>query len=409
MRLRTTLLLGLLTGCATTASSTQTEAPAEAAPASGKVDLEALAARELAPLSKQPLSAPDGSFTGEVEAAGAPTLQQEEGVLLLSVPLGTGSPLSCFVYSQPLDVGGALYQLVQMAGQRTDLQLVRTTDVRLIGDSPVVYAEAQYLVDTPKGKAAGHAKMMVFSHDELPLVCTHDELGYAESFKRITSALAGSLKSAGETPPAPRYFSFSILRVKGNPVGFEKTVMRDAAGGARLSESESSFLIPRSPTDVVARDSVSSELADKDGKLVSRDYARANNGELDIQMSLQQVQGREYHYEGKYSGKELNGNFTAPAELASEPGSARLIRERLLTGKDQELTLYFYTPSSNPVEPMRHVLRKGPAGARELSLEIGSVKGSITVDAHGMIEKVVVPLGGDSELVQERVTVRGTP
>lgn len=417
MRLRTTLLLGLLTGCATPASSTRPPeapagTPAEAAPTpaptAAKPDLKAIAARELAPLSPQRVAAPDGSFTGEVEAAGAPTLQEQQGVIVLSVPLGTRSPLTCFVYSQPLDAGDSIYRLVQMAGQRTELQLVRTTDVRLIGDSPAVYAEAQYLVDTPQGKAAGQAKMMVHTHDQVPLVCSHDELGYSESFKRITSGLAGSLQGAAGKQPAPRYFEFSIIRVKGHPVGFEKRVMRDGAGGSRLTEVETSLFFPRTPRELMVQDMVSSELADKDGRLVARDYARATNGEVDIQMALEQVQGREYHYEGKHSGKELQGTFTAPADLATEPGTARLLRERFLPGQDKELTLHYYMPSANPVAPVQQVLRKGAAGSRELTVEMGPLKGTLTLDSQGMTEKLVMPLGG-TELVQERVRVSGTP
>ncbi|HYO71045.1 MAG TPA: hypothetical protein VEU33_33695 [Archangium sp.] len=417
MRLRTTLLLGLLTGCATPASSSKTEAPAEAAPppasaesppAAGKIDVKALSARELAPLSKQKVSAPDGSFTGEVEAAGAPTLQQGEGLLVLSVPLGTGSPLTCFVYSQPVDAGGAIYRLVEMAGQRTALQRVRTTDIRLIGESPAVYAEAQYLVDVPRGKAAGLAKMMVYAHDQVPLVCTHDEPGYSESFKRVTSGLAGSLESSGETPPAPRYFEFNVIRVQGHPVGFEKRVMRDAAGGGRLTEVESSLFFPRSPRELSVQDTASSELADKDGRLVARDYARASNGALDIQMALKQVQGREYHYEGTHLGKELHGDFTAPADLATEPGTARRVRERFLPGPDQELTLHYYMPAANPVAPVQQVLRKGAAGSRELTVEMGPLKATLTLDAQGMGEKLVTSLGG-TEMVQERVRASGTP
>ena len=37
------------------------------------------------------------------------------------------------------------------------------------------------------------------------------------------------------------------------------------------------------------------------------------------------------------------------------------------------------------------------------------MKGTVTMDAQGMIEKVVMPMGGGMEMVQERVNVRGTP
>ncbi|MFL5359119.1 hypothetical protein [Archangium sp.] len=419
MRLRTPLLLGLLTGCATTAS-TQKETPAAGAtvaPASSVTapvasssaeDLKALAARELPPLTLQQVSAPDGSFTAKVEAAAEPTFQEQDGVFVLSVPLGTRSPMTCFVYTEPLDAGGALYRLVQLAGQHTALQLVRTTDVRLIADSPAVYAEAQYLVDTPQGKAAGLAKMMVHTHDQVPLVCTHDELGYSETFGRITRGLAGSIKSAAEPPRPARYTSFDVLRVQGHPVGFERRAMHEASGSSRLTEVETSLFFPRSPRELTVQDTVSTELADKDGRLVARDYARATNGELDIQMSLEQVQGREYRYEGKHSGKEVSGTFTAPEELLSEPGAARVVREQLLPGKKKELTIQIYSPSANPAGSIAQVLRKED-GEREVSAETGPLKVRLTVDALGLAQKVVVPLGNSGELVQERVSVSGTP
>ncbi len=427
MRLRTTLLLGLLTGCATTSASkpeeAPTERPAEAAPAPApgtspeatpapapaqKPDLKALAARELPPLTKQRVAAPDGSFTGEVEGVGAPTFQQQEGFLIMSVPLGTKGPLTCFVYAEPLDAGGALSRLLGMVGQHTEVQLARTTDVRLVNEAPTVYAEAQYLVNVPQGKAAGQAKLMVHTNEQVPLVCTHDELGYTESFKRMTSGLASSLKAAGEPKPAPRYTEFHLLRIQGHPVGFERRTVNVVAEGSKLTEVETSLFLPRSAKELLTQDTLHQELADKDGRLVARDYARATNGEPDIQMSLEQVKGREYHYEGTHSGKELKGNFTAPQDLATDPSTAKLLREQLLPGKKKELTLQAYSPAANPVAPVAQVWRRETTEGRDVTLEMGTLKVTVTVDAQGMVEKAVVPMGG-MEMVQERVSVSGTP
>jgi hypothetical protein len=417
MRLRTTLLLGLLTGCATTSASkpeeAPTERPAEAAPAPApeaaqKPDLKAMAARELPPLTKQQVAAPDGSFTGEVEGAGAPTFQQQEGILIMSVPLGTKGPLTCFVYAEPLDAGGALTRLLGMVGQHTEVQLARTTDVRLVNEAPTVYAEAQYLVSVPQGKAAGQAKLMVHTHEQVPLVCTHDELGYTESFKRITSGLASSLKPAGEKKPAPRYAEFHVVRIQGHPVGFERRTVNAVAGGSKMTEVESSLFLPRSAKELLTQDTVHKELADKDGRLVSRDYARATNGELDIQVSLEQVKGREYHYEGTHSGKELKGNFTATQELATDPSTAKLLREQLLPGKKKEVTMQIYNAAANPVAPVTQVWRRESTEGRDVTVEMGPMKVTVTVDAQGMAEKAVVPMG-NLQMVQERVSVSGTP
>jgi hypothetical protein len=409
MRLRTTLLLGLLTGCATTSASKPEETPAEAAPTPApKADLKTLAARELPPLTKQRVAAPDGSFTGEVEGAGAPTFQKQEGILIMSVPLGTQGPLTCFVYAEPLDAGGALSRLLGMVGQHTEIQLARTTDVRLINESPTVYAEAQYLVNMPQGKAAGLAKLMVHTNEQVPLVCTHDELGYTESFKRMTSGLASSLKASGEPKPAPRYAEFHLVRIQGHPVGFERRTVSAVAGGSKLTEVESSLFLPRTAKDMMTQDTRHKELADKDGRLVARDYARATNGELDIQMSLEQVKGREYHYEGTHSGKELKGNFKATQDLATDPSTAKLLREQLVPGKKKELTMQVYSAAANPVAPTDQVWRRESTEGRDVTVEMGPMKVALTVDAQGMVEKAVVPVG-KMEMVQERVSVSGTP
>jgi hypothetical protein len=415
MRLRTTLLLGLLTGCATPASTSKPEAnpqpsaaPAPAPAPAPKPDLKALSARELSPLPLQRVSAPEGSFTGEVEGTAAPTFQQQEGFVILSVPLGTRSPLTCFIYSEPIDAGGALSQLLGTVGQHTDLQLVRTTDMRLLNDTPTVYAEAQYLVNVPQGKALGLAKIMVHPNDQVPLVCTHDELGYTESFKRVTSGLAASLQPAGEKKAAPRYSEFHVIRVQGHPVGFERRTVSVVAGGSRMTEVDSSLFVPRSARELMTRDSLSTELADKEGRLVARDFVRATNGQLDLQMTLEHVQGREYRYEGKQEDKRLNGTFTASQELATEAGTARVLREQLLPGKKKELTLLTYSPASNPTAPVSQVWRKESPEGREVTLELDSTKATLTLDAQGLVEKAVVPMG-ELELVQERMSVSGTP
>jgi hypothetical protein len=191
-------------------------------------------------------------------------------------------------------------------------------------------------------------------------------------------------------------------------VGFEKLVMREVTGGSRLTETETSLLFSVSEKQWLVRDSVSTELADKEGRLVARDYVRTTNGEVDIQMALEQVKGREYRYEGMHGGKDVSGTFTASGDLATEPGTARVLREQLLSGKRKELTLQLYSPSSNPAAPTPQVWRTEAAEGREVTMELGAVKVTATLDAQGMPEKVVAPVGNQL-LVRERVSVSGTP
>src|SRR6218665_3092001 len=159
MRLRGAFsLMGLLLGCAASTPSRPSASaplPEPAAESPVRPPPEAPTARELAELPRRQVAAPGDAFTGEVEAAEAPTFQTREDALVLSVPLGTRSPMTCFVYAEPLEAGGALHRLMALAARRTRVQSARITDVRLLAGAPAVFAELTYRSDTPGGESAG--------------------------------------------------------------------------------------------------------------------------------------------------------------------------------------------------------------------------------------------------------------
>ena len=398
MWLRISLLLGLWTGCVTASPSSHD-------------DLLGVNARvvspELPPLPRQPLRAPEGTFTGEVEAAGTPTWLRRENTWVLIVPLGTGSPLTCFVSAEPLDAGAALHRLLARVERTTRLERVRTTDMRLLGDTPVVYAEASYSADSPRGPVPGLIKLMVSSSERVPLACTHDEPGYPESFQRITSALVASLQTPAAPVSPPRYAAFDVLRVEGAPVGFERRLSRDAEGGGRLTRVVTSLFFPRSARQLLAQDTVSTELADAEGHLVSRDYARSIDGQVDLHVSLARVRGGEYHYEGRWGGKLQRGGFTTAEALAGEALVARTLRTLREAAAGTERTLQRYEPSRHPTAPLPQVLRSA-GGGREVTAESGPLTATLTLDARGLVERMEVPLEG-VRLVQERVSEEGNP
>src|SRR6218665_2889841 len=195
MRLRGAFsLMGLLLGCAASTPSRPSASaplPEPAAESPVRPPPEAPTARELAELPRRQVAAPGDAFTGEVEAAEAPTFQTREDALVLSVPLGTRSSRPFFVSAEPLEAGGALHRLMALAARRTRVRSARITDVRLLAGAPAVFAELTYRSDTPGGESAGQVKMMVHVDERVPLVCTHDEPGYAAGFARIAGGRAG--------------------------------------------------------------------------------------------------------------------------------------------------------------------------------------------------------------------------
>lgn len=416
---RFAFLLCLATGCATTQSARPEEAPAPAsAPAAPSapaepLTLEAARARELAPLGKQRLADPNGLFTGEVEGSGAAKYESGEGYTSFTLPLGEASELMCFVYDHPIDAGGALLAVAQAITQDENLRIQRVypTGVVESGGVPAVFLDVDYLAPTEGGMAPGQAKLMVRASNRLPVLCAHDELGYTQSFRRISLGMANALVTPGESaPPAPRYAEIQVVRLGQYEMGFEWWEVRDAEGGKRTTENTALLMMPRSTTQLMVQDTSFTTTADAKGQLLEMAYAKARDGELAVQVKVNREAAGAYRYEGTHGGKPVQGAFQSKRGLTHELSTAAAVREKLLTGKVKELAFDFYRPSGDPTKPAEVVYRKAEGAPRAVTVTSEGVTFTGTVDAKGLVEKVEMPLpGGQVKMTVERVFSRGEP
>ena len=133
-------------------------------------------------LPRWPVKAP--GFVGEVEGLAAPVLQPREDAFVLSVPVGPPSPLTCFVYRAPHEVGTLLHRLMARAAGHRRVRSARITDVRLVGEAPAVFAELAYRADSPgaRGAVDGRVRLMVHGDPDRPLACLLDAPGAEGDF-----------------------------------------------------------------------------------------------------------------------------------------------------------------------------------------------------------------------------------
>lgn len=403
--------LALASGCATApkpapSSSASPEVPA-AAPEE-KFDLEGMVARELKPMAKRKVASPDGKFSAEVEAVGEAKITPGEQFTIFEIPIGTGDQLTCFHYAHPLDAGGSLQRLAKSAEEKTQVQAVRVSDIVALAENPAVFLEVEYVVPTKGGVAAGMMKAMLYANPDIPVLCVHDELGYRESFKRISLDLVRSA-SVGASSEA-RYQELQLVKLNDRPVGFERRVMMDGEGNTVVTELTTAMMLPRSAKELIVEDTAATSLSDKSGQLIELTYAKASNGELSVQVAAKRKAGNEYTYSGTHSGKEVSGAFKTKDRrgVATDLMVSRGVKEKLLSGKAKELKFELYQPSLNPAGAVEVVCRKDAKSARALSLQLGPMKLDGTADEHGMLERVEMAMG-KAKLVQERVFERGTP
>jgi hypothetical protein len=383
-------------------------APAASESPSGEFDPEALYRREVQPLSKKAIQFE--KLSGEAETEGVAKVESHDNSFQVTIPIGTESAVECFVYKSAVDTGGTLLLFTREAAKQVDIRLFKVADVSLVGDYPVVFLEAQYLAKTAKGQALGELKTMFYQHPITSMLCVHDELGYNESFRRVTKALASSLKIADMQVNPTKSVQVYVDKIAGHPAGFSSHVVLSDKTGKMTFLSRSTTFIPRSASDLAISDAVSSEVWDSDGKLLEAVYADSEGGELNVNITLKRIGPQEYAYKGQHGGKTVAGKFRTKSKrgLATDKITTNLVATQLLTGKSSELKMEQYHAGLNPAAPTEVSYKTESKDNRRIKVMLGSMEALATADDKGMLERMEIPVGGLS-LSQERVLVRGVP
>lgn len=386
-------------------------------------------ARELSALPKHRVDSAERIFTAEVEASAPPTLARNEGSTRIDIPLGTGAALACFVYERPLDAAGALLAVAKaMRGTPgVTVRSMKPTEVTGVAGAPVLFFRVDYETAAPGGPGAGQMKLMVSAGRELPLLCAHDEPGYARTFRRITTDLARTLQVPGRPRPPAGDGELHVLRLNGRLAGFEWRASRSETPGLTRTESTTSLLLPGADGTLRAEDVTTTTLTDAQGRLTELRYARAEDGALALQVTLRQekqpaahnapsavpsspealtVPGTTYRYEGRQGTRTLKGTFTSKRGLATDEDIRLAVGRWLLPGGRPEVVLDVYRPGDDATAPVELILRRDTApgaGPRALTLTTGVRTAKARANAQGQWEwrEQVRPEGTlTSELLQ---------
>jgi hypothetical protein len=422
------LLASLVPGCG--GQQPDAQAPQGAAPADAPVeaaaateaatkpaDIATLAAREVAtPLAKAPVELPvagGGSLKIDVEAASAPKANLEGDIVALTIPLGTKQPVQCDIYKSRIDNAGSLARMLADIGKKVTVTAARTTDVQAKGHAPLLSAEADYTVSSkpaepkPGQKAPppevrqGLFKMALRSSDSHSFLCTHNELGYRETFKRVVAGLSEALAPAVKT--APQLVLIDAVRQGGAAVGFrEQRVVNDPKGG-RIIETFEAWLTPKAPSEFVGQDLSSRVLVERSGGVLGGSFVRTQNGELVSEVTLRKKGAKEYAYDGKESGKPIKGAFKASKDITTDVSRAPALKA-FAAGKDEETTFVGYAPAVDAAAPREEKFqKKGDA----LLVTAGSSNLKVKLDASGLLEKAEPATPDATAIVYERLEARG--
>ncbi|WP_245814464.1 hypothetical protein [Cystobacter ferrugineus] len=378
--------------------------PSQSTPVEALTPRQAMARELQNPLPRARVESPEAFFRGEVLAAGTPEVNKRpNGVVILTLPIGTATPITCFFHPEAIDAGATAKVLIESLLEDVKLERVRATDVKAFANSPALFLEADFVQDDKVGRL----KMVVHADPVLPKTCFHDEMGYVQTFQRVTESLATGLSSTAEEQPVPPYFSdVQVMRVNDVVLGFQYAALFHAKSGGTVLETNTTMVRPGTPATLQYQDTSIQEWVDDKGVLQSKSYHKRLGQEITAQVRAERQEDGSYGVEGSMGGKDVKARLSG--ELLGEVGIALRVRDGLLKG-GAKLETAMWIPPSDASAPTRVVVSpRAGAGPRSATMEMNQMSVNVEFDVHGFTERMEAPAGGAS-FVTERISQTGTP
>lgn len=411
-RLRFASILTLtLTACggskpASDPSSPSSGATAEAAPAEKNADLKAQAAREAQGLTLKEVKGDGFSFVAL--SSDKSTVKKIDGGIEVEIPIGSSEAVDCTLLDEAPDAGAAVATLLKSIAEQGNLQIEKlgTTGLTVVGESPVMGYEAVYTIPQPGGKKGiGLFKMITQTRIDRTLVCTHDEIGYSQSFRQVAEKLFETF--VGKEPaPSPSQVYIYENKLDGVTIGFLRLAVLPAKENQKLLMSSTLVAVPQSPTSISFNDIASAALVDNKGRIVSGNWASsAGPGEVQYQIKLERDKGNSFKYEGEAKGNPVKGEFrTKDANgLGCEISSAAKLGA--LAAKAGSFEQEEYAPSTNLTGATRIQYKHDKAAEANLINISGGGDFSGKIDASGWFEQLTIP-AGEHKITAQRVFQR---
>src|SRR5262249_37800241 len=152
---------------------------------------------------------------------------------------------------------------------------------------------------TDHGEVQGGLQLLRGHARGASISCMHSELGYANTFRRVASALVESFEL--ETPHvAPQFTEVHTVRLAGKPVGVSFTEMTRGKDVMHVV-SATALLRPQGAgaKELSALDVATTEELEADGSLRKATYSQRPDGDLFTDLTLER-DGDGWRVHGKY-------------------------------------------------------------------------------------------------------------
>ncbi len=376
-------------------------------------ELRAAMQREAAVLPLRAAASADGQVRIEVEAAAQPRIEAEPGQdaseanYEIDVPIGSETPIRCWLTAQPVAVGSTMAELAsRRLFPAATAQEIAGIEASVVGERPYLLVDVLGVAQDGDERGLYHGKLFTAPVGLGALRCVHVDLGYRGTVQRVLTGLLRTLAFAPadeEQPPA--YIEVSLTRVGPLTCGFnDLRAYRDPDGGW-VSMQRSVLLAPRSRSEAIGVDHLRLTIADADGTVRAASADAVSSGDAGHSLELTRAPDGSYTVAGEMQGRRLDGAVRGPMPLRDDLSLARMAAARPQGGT---FSAAQWMPEHDPLAATELTVRCQPRAGSEQACEVvsGAVVLDATLDANGMTRAATVR-GGGIDLELERAVSRG--
>jgi hypothetical protein len=384
--------------------------------ATGPTLHEALQREGPASMPLRDIASDDGQVHLQVEAASQPHITRAAGTdaegeasYEIDVPIGTETPIRCWLTARPVAIGSTLAELASSKlFTDTSQQEISGIDASVVGERPYLLIDVMGLAKQDGDDAFYQGKLFAAPVGVGALRCVHVGVGYRATVQRVLTGLLASLSFAPVTDSEqPAYLEVYLARVGPMNCGFGDLRAYRQDDGGWLSLQRTVVIGPRSRNEVVGLDQVRLTVADASGRITAASADSIRGGETLHSLELTRAADGSYAVAGEVGGKALDGTLRAGEPLRDDLAIARLIAKRPGGGT---LSMPKWEPDVTPLEPVEATMRclpRNDEAEQRCELSVGQATVQATLDAAGMPRRASIPTGGVVVDV-ERAVSRGS-
>lgn len=322
-----------------------------------------------------------------------------EGGWYFATDIKAESPLECYLYTSSMDLATLINIVAEanlegIAGGLDNVgnRRIYHTSAGAVAGMPYLGLEWLYTVQSDGQTMVGFTKVRAAAKGNHALLCSHNYLGYRDTFARAFTEFVTNTQFDDDTP-APFYEEIAGLDMNGFGNGVVYTSFTtDEEGVIRMYSAEAS-LVPVDAATITTSDSYTISFSTPEGALIQAYSIGVENGELSVNMELKRDDEATWISSGVLQGKELAFEIDGAQEPASEWTQLAMARN-LFTGNDAAVDALIWMPSIDPTQFLEASMARDDAETeRQARVTLGPLSYTGRFDASGNLENADMAIG----------------